>query len=113
MDRTGSEYTSDIAHLEPLNRHRTIVPIGYTKPVLAPSVYVSPSATLVGSVYAAANVSFSFGSVARAEFIPIRIGSNTSIGDFTVLETSDNVPSEAFPHSLNIGTNLIIKETMW
>lgn len=61
--------------------------------MLAPSVYISPSTTLVGNVYAGANVSFSFGSVARAEFVPIRIGSNTSIGDFTVLETADTVPS--------------------
>lgn len=95
--------TDDIAHLEPFNRHRNIIQMSYNKPVLASSVYIAPSATLVGNVYAGANVSFSFGSVVRADFTPIRIGSNTSIGDFTVLETADSVPSEAFPHSLNIG----------
>jgi carbonic anhydrase/acetyltransferase-like protein (isoleucine patch superfamily) len=85
MNERGSMLTDDIAYLEPLNRHRNILNINDASPILSPSVYIAPSATLVGNVYAAANVSFAFGSVARAETSPIRIGTNTSIGDNTVL----------------------------
>ena len=92
MNQKGSLLTDDVAYLEPLNRHRNILWVNDRKPILASSVYIAPNATLFGSVYAAANVSFSFGSVAKAVTSPIRIGTNTSIGDNTSLDTSDISP---------------------
>lgn len=111
LDREGSLATGDIAYLEPLNRHRNVLPLLGQHPILPKSVYVAPNATVIGSVYAGRNTYFGFGSVAQGGYNPVRIGANTKIGDNTVLDTAYFVPSEAFSPSLNIGRSNLIQET--
>jgi carbonic anhydrase/acetyltransferase-like protein (isoleucine patch superfamily) len=86
-----------------LNRHRNILSLYDKHPALSATSYVAPNATIIGNVYAASNTYFSFGSVIKADNHPIRIGSNTSIGENTVIECAEYIPDEAFPYSVNIG----------
>jgi carbonic anhydrase/acetyltransferase-like protein (isoleucine patch superfamily) len=103
LDSHAGTLTRDVAHLEPLNRHRNILNLYDRQPTLSSTSYVAPNATVIGSVYAASNTVISFGATLKGDNYPVRIGKNTSIGENCVLECSDAVPDEAFPNSLNIG----------
>jgi hypothetical protein len=50
LDAYGSTLTRDIAHLEPLSRHRTIMPVWGTSPVIYDSVLIADNASLIGEV---------------------------------------------------------------
>jgi hypothetical protein len=50
LDAYGSTLTRDIAYLEPLSRHRKIMPLWGKTPVLYSSATIADNATLVGEV---------------------------------------------------------------
>jgi hypothetical protein len=95
LNQKGSLLTEDISYLEPLNRHKIFYG-QMIESLFLLQVYIFLQVQLFldlfGSVIDAANVSFSFGSVPKAVTSPIRIGTNTSIGDNTSLDTSDIRP---------------------
>ena len=68
-------------------------------PVVHPTAFISEASYLVGDVVVGENSSFWPGSVARADYGSIRVGSNTNIQDNCVLHT-DNL--------LEIGNNVVI-----
>jgi len=111
LDDSAGNIIRDVAHLEPLNRHRNILNLYDRQPALSSSTYVAPNATVIGSVYAAANTYISFGATVKGDNYAVRLGRNTSIGENCVLECSNYVPDEAFPNSLNIGTRRLSKAT--
>ncbi len=61
-------------------------------PQLDPSVWVAPSATVIGHVLLAANVSIWWNAVLRGDNDPITLGENTNIQDGSVLHTDEGVP---------------------
>ena len=61
-------------------------------PVIDPSVFVAPTATVMGHVSVAAGSSIFFGAVVRAEEALISIGENTNIQDVCVLHTDPGMP---------------------
>ncbi len=58
------------------------------RPVIDPSVYVADNATLIGDVQIGARSSVWFGAVIRGDVFHIRIGSETSIQDNTVVHVT-------------------------
>ena len=108
LDRRGSQAMDDIAYLEPLNRHRNILPLFAQHPIIAQSTYVAPNCTIIGDVFVGRNSYFGFGSVAHGSSNAVRVGANTKIGDNTVLDTAFFIPEEAFSPSLNIGMPILI-----
>ncbi|AWL11879.1 Carnitine operon protein CaiE [Saliniradius amylolyticus] len=66
--------------------------IGDTQPKLHPSVYMAPSAQVMGNVIAHENVSFWFNAVVRGDNDPIDIGPDTNIQDGAVLHTDPGSP---------------------
>ena len=58
------------------------------RPVIDPSVYVADNATLIGDVHIGARSSVWFGAVVRGDVFHIRIGSETSIQDNTVVHVT-------------------------
>ena len=58
------------------------------RPVIDPSVYVADNATLIGDVHIGARSSVWFGAVIRGDVFHIRIGSETSIQDNTVVHVT-------------------------
>lgn len=109
LDRRGSLRTNDIAFLEPHNRHRNIMPLYQLIPQISPSAYIAPNATVYGNVFVGQNSYFAFGSIAKGDANPIRVGANTKIGENTVLETNILGNDEAYPLSVNIGNNVNIE----
>lgn len=54
-------------------------------PQISPSAYIAPNATVYGSVFVGQNSYFAFGSVAKGDTSPVRVGENTKIGENTIL----------------------------
>lgn len=57
-------------------------------PVIDPSVYIADNATIIGDVHIGARSSVWFGAVLRGDVYHIRVGSETSIQDNTVLHVT-------------------------
>jgi carbonic anhydrase/acetyltransferase-like protein (isoleucine patch superfamily) len=74
--------------MERSSRHRNILNLYNQHPQISPSAYIAPNATVYGDVFVGQNSYFAFGSVANALANPIRVGTNTKIGEGTVLETN-------------------------
>ena len=111
FDRKGANYTNDIAHMEPFNRHRNIMSFYQQHPQIAGSAYVAPNATVAGDVFVGPNSYFGFSSVAIGLTNAIRVGANTKIGESTVLETNHLGADIAYPLSVNIGNNVNIEHS--
>ena len=104
-------YQKDIAHMEPFNRHRNILPLYEQHPFIAGSAYVAPNATVIGDVLVGPNSYFGFGSVAQGSYNAIRLGANTKIGENTVLETNPIGADSVYPLSVTIGSNVNIEHS--
>ena len=65
--------TNDIAYLEPLSRHRKVVPWGTEVPEFdEASTVICDSATVVGNVKIGKNASVWYGAIIRGEDGPVR-----------------------------------------
>jgi carbonic anhydrase/acetyltransferase-like protein (isoleucine patch superfamily) len=62
-------------------------------PQIAGSVYVAPSADIIGSVELGENSSVWFQCVLRGDIEPIRVGANSNIQDGTVVHTMKGAPT--------------------
>jgi carbonic anhydrase/acetyltransferase-like protein (isoleucine patch superfamily) len=69
-----------------------IVTLSGRIPRICPSVYIAPSADVIGSVELAENSSVWFQCVLRGDIEPIRIGANSNIQDGTIVHTIDGAP---------------------
>lgn len=111
MDIKGASYQQDIAFAEPLNRHRNILNLYEQHPQISPSAYIAPNATVFGDVFVGQGSYFGFGSVANGITHPVRVGTNSKIGENTVLETNLLGNDEAYAQSVNIGNNVNIENS--
>jgi len=102
LDAKGSQLTKDIAYLEPLSRHRSIMPLYDLSPIILLDCYIAPNATIIGEVIIGNESSVWYGSVIRGDLNAVRIGNNCSIGDNTVIHTASSLPT-GIPASVNIG----------
>ena len=88
------------------------------KPVIDPSVFVAPNATVMGDVTLSEGCSVFFGAVIRAEKAPITIGPETNIQDNCVLHVDEGFPinlgkgvtvgHSAILHGCTVGDNSLI-----
>ena len=72
MDRKGSRLTGDIAYLEPLSRHRTLLGLYDRIPYFGENTKIAPNATLVGEVYIGENSNIMYGAILRGDLHIIR-----------------------------------------
>ncbi|MCX8087026.1 MAG: gamma carbonic anhydrase family protein [Rhodocyclaceae bacterium] len=70
----------------------TIYLLGDKTPQIDASVWIAPTATVIGDVRLAANVSIWWNAVLRGDNDPITIGENSNIQDGSVLHTDAGVP---------------------
>jgi carbonic anhydrase/acetyltransferase-like protein (isoleucine patch superfamily) len=75
--------------------------LGDDSPVVAPSAYVAPNATVVGKVVLAENSTVWFGATLRGDNETISIGAGSNVQDGAVLHTDPGFP-------LSIGINVSI-----
>ena len=64
--------SKDIGYVEPLSRHRSIMPIYGMTPVISQNVFIAPNASAIGEVLIGDNCSIWYGSVLKADNHPIR-----------------------------------------
>ncbi|MBR0283673.1 MAG: gamma carbonic anhydrase family protein [Selenomonadaceae bacterium] len=95
-----------------------IMPLEGKAPQIHPSVFVAPSATVVGDVVIGEHSSLWFSTIVRGDFQPVRIGSYTNIQDNATIHVMGDEPTEignhviighnAIIHSRHIGNNCLI-----
>lgn len=111
LDRKGSILTKDIAYLEPISRHRNILHIDAYNVDLSSSTHVAPNATVCGNVSLASDTYVGFEAIVDGLFNPVRIGSNSKVGDNSTVQSALWVPDDAFPLSTTIGNNVNIEHS--
>ena len=97
---------------------KIILPYRGKSPAIDPSVFIAPSAAVIGDVTIGAHSSVWFGAVVRGDFQPIRIGRNTNIQDNATIHVMRDAPVEigdnvlighnAVVHCSKIGSNTLI-----
>lgn len=108
LDHHGSRLSKDIAYLEPLSRHRNLMPIYDLIPIVLENSQFAPNSTLIGEVIIGRNSIISYGATLRGDNAAVRVGHYTSIGDYSVLETVKGL-SNGVPNSVNIGIKTLNK----
>ncbi len=84
-------------------RHRgLILPFEGIHPTIDAQAFVAPQATVVGDVVIGAGSSIWFGAVVRGDVFPIRIGTETSIQDNSVLHVT------AGQHATHVGNRVTV-----
>lgn len=78
-----------------------ILPFQDKTPQIHPSVFIAPTAVIIGDVILAEGVSIWFGAVLRADLNQIVVGANTSIQDTCVLHSNKSRPTE-------VGANCVV-----
>lgn len=97
---------------------QNIIPYKGKQPQIDASVFIAPSATVVGDVTIGENSSVWFGAVVRGDFQPVKIGKNTNIQDNATVHVMTNesttigdevsIGHNAIIHARNIGNNCLI-----
>ena len=107
MERVGSRLSDDIAYTQNLSRHKNIMTFYDNTPSID-SAFIAPNSSIIGEVQIGSYSSVWYNATLRGEMNAIRIGSYTSIGDSTVINTF-STPPMGMPGSVNIGNHCIIQ----
>ena len=84
-----------------------ILPHGDKTPTIHPSVFVAPTAVVIGDVQIAEGASVWFGAVLRGDLAPIRIGAGTNIQDNVTLHVDEDTPA-TIGAGVTIGHNAVV-----
>lgn len=77
-------------------------------PLVDPSAFVAGSADLIGRVRVGARSSIWFGTVIRADVMPIEIGEETSIQDNSVIHVTEGVSGTRVGNRVTVGHRVIL-----
>lgn len=78
------------------------------QPQLDPSVYVAPNASVIGDVHIGPRSSVWFGAVIRGDVFHIRIGSETSIQDNTVVHVTHDRFATVVGNRVTVGHSVTL-----
>ncbi len=70
-----------------------IIPFYGKTPVIDPTAWVAPNATLIGDVHIGPGASIWFGAVLRADLDRIEIGAGSNLQDNVVAHTDEGIPT--------------------
>lgn len=84
-----------------------IQPLGEKKPVIHPSVFVAPTAVIIGDVEIGEGASVWFGAVIRGDLAPVRIGVRTNIQDNCIIHVDVDTPTQ-IGDGVTIGHNAVV-----
>lgn len=101
-----SYYTS--ASLPHLNPRMNIIPHHDIHPRIPASVYVHPSAQIIGEVDLGEQASIWCGAVLRGDVNRISIGAGSNVQDLSVLHVSHKTPQDALGSPVTIGARVTI-----
>src|ERR1700716_3346253 len=87
-------------------------------PVVDPTAFIAPTATLIGDVHVEAGASVWFNAVIRADFAPIIIREGANVQDGSVLHAPPGIPTDVGPgatvahmcciHGAHVGAEALI-----
>uniref|UniRef100_A0A7S1XG36 Gamma carbonic anhydrase n=1 Tax=Compsopogon caeruleus TaxID=31354 RepID=A0A7S1XG36_9RHOD len=97
LDRAGCRLQGKYAFREQLSRHRPVMNLMDKVPRLVGSVFVAPSASVIGDVEIGAESSVWYGTVLRGDVNAISIGERTNIQDRAVVHVSQHGLSAPAP----------------
>src|SRR2546428_2870699 len=86
---------------------KNIFPYKGKLPKIDPSAFIAPTAVVIGDVEIGAHSSVWFNTVIRGDVYHIRIGSNTSIQDGSVLHVTNETYATIVGSSVTMGHNVI------
>jgi carbonic anhydrase/acetyltransferase-like protein (isoleucine patch superfamily) len=78
-----------------------IIPFDGKQPVISPSAFIAPTATIIGDVVIAEGSSIWYGTVLRGDLSSIHIGANTNVQDNVTIHVDLDTPA-------TIGDNVVI-----
>jgi carbonic anhydrase/acetyltransferase-like protein (isoleucine patch superfamily) len=81
----------------------TIYSLAGITPTLGSGVFVAPTASVIGDVVIGENSSLWFGTVARGDVFPIRIGARTNVQDNAVIHVTGGKASTTIGNDVTIG----------
>jgi carbonic anhydrase/acetyltransferase-like protein (isoleucine patch superfamily) len=84
-----------------------ILPYRGKRPLIHPSVFVAPTAVIIGEVEIAADASVWFGAVVRGDLAPVRIGARTNIQDNCTIHVDIDTPA-IIGDGVTIGHNAVV-----
>ena len=87
-------------------------------PVVAPTAFVAPTATLIGDVHVEAGASVWFNAVLRADFAPIIVREGANVQDCSILHAPPGIPTDIGPgatvahscviHGVHVGQEAVV-----
>lgn len=90
------------------NRGPLIAPFRGRSPVVPSSVFVAPTAVVVGDVVLGEGASVWYGTVVRGDVGPIRVGARTNIQDGCVLHVTGGLPGLTVGEEVTIGHRAVL-----
>lgn len=84
-----------------------ILPYKGKLPILGEGVFIAPTASIIGDVEIGAHSSIWFNTVVRGDVYYIRIGSNTSIQDGSVIHVTTDTYATIIGNNVTMGHNVV------
>ena len=85
-----------------------ILPYGNHVPVIHPTAFVAPNATVIGDVVLEEGASLWFNVVVRGDDEPIRIGARTNIQDGSIIHVSSTVSGTTIGADVTVGHMVLL-----
>jgi len=109
FDGIGKALQGELAYTEKMGAHRAVAAYKGVSPAVAEDAFVAPSATVIGEVSIGEGSSVWYGTVLRGDVNKITVGSNTHIGDRTVVHVASEAGSlQGSPAATAIGAGVSI-----
>eukprot|EP01017_Pseudomicrothorax_dubius_P022171 TRINITY_DN2391_c0_g1_i1.p1 TRINITY_DN2391_c0_g1~~TRINITY_DN2391_c0_g1_i1.p1 ORF type:complete len:257 (-),score=55.10 TRINITY_DN2391_c0_g1_i1:37-807(-) len=93
---------------EKISKHRNIMKLYDLSPQIGSDTFIAPNATVIGEVQIGFETNIWYGCVIRGDINGVKIGSNTSVGENTVIHTAASLPT-GLPAAVEIGENVIVQ----
>jgi carbonic anhydrase/acetyltransferase-like protein (isoleucine patch superfamily) len=110
IDKIGINLEGETAYIEKLQPATRLIPHKLQNPKIAPSSFVAPTASVIGNVEIGDGSSIWYGAVVRGDIHYVKIGSQTSIGDGTVIHVAKfagDLPA-IIGNNVNVGPKSVI-----
>lgn len=80
---------------EKVSRHRQVMNLETSKPIISSDVFLAPNASVIGNVEVQTSASVWYGAVIRGDTAPVEIGERSSVGDRAVIRGASRVANSA------------------
>jgi len=98
MERLGMSMMGDYSYMEPLSRHRKVMGVHDTHPIVGGDVFVAPNASVIGDVTLGSGSSVWYGAILRGDSNSISVGEGTAVQDKVLVHVGPSGPaSEKLP----------------